>query len=127
MGHVPKVSLKLGCPGLQTQARSLTTVTNETEFMVSLCRLRACLFFCREELMGFAKNSDLLESDLDQLRRELLEEKRHKRKLEKILSDCAQALKTALTVSKYDSILLGLYFRCGSCVPVRSNSLEKKN
>ena len=35
---------------------------------------------------------------MEQLRRELLDEKKHKRKLEKILADCAKALKTALTV-----------------------------
>lgn len=48
--------------------------------------------------MSLAKNSELLEIDTEQMRKDLLEEKRHKRKLEKILSDCAKAIKTALTV-----------------------------
>ena len=48
--------------------------------------------------MSLAKNSELLETDMEQMRKDLLEEKRHKRKLEKILADCAKAIKTALTV-----------------------------
>ena len=56
--------------------------------------------FFRDEVESFAKNTELLETDMEQLRRELLDEKRNKRKLEKILADCAKALKTALTVKK---------------------------
>lgn len=62
------------------------------------CTLSNVLHICRDELLQLAKNGELLETDMEEMRRELLEEKKHKRKLEKILADCAKALKTALTV-----------------------------
>ena len=46
-----------------------------------------------------SKENELLEDDLTRYRRELDEEKRNKRKLDKVLRDAAQSLKTALHVS----------------------------
>ena len=64
-----------------------------------MCSIPSTLtYFDREEVQSLAKNTELLETDMEQIRRDLLEEKKHKRKLEKILADCAKALKTALTV-----------------------------
>ena len=66
--------------------------------------------FDREEVQSLARNTELLETDMEQIRRELLEEKKHKRKLEKILADCAKALKTALTVKPLQLSLISLVF-----------------
>ena len=53
----------------------------------------------RDEIQQLARENELLEADLTQIKTELLAEKKNKRKLEKVLADCAAALKVALTVS----------------------------
>ncbi len=66
-----------------------------------------CIF--RDELMCMAKNGEFLEVDLERMRKELADEKNHRRKLERILAESAQALKTALTVREVKKIHKSLF------------------
>jgi len=74
----------------------------------------------RDELSGLSKENELLEDDLTRYRRELDEEKRNKRKLDKVLRDAAQSLKTALHTATDEDLEESPY----DIIEKRDNMLE---
>ena len=68
-------------------------------FKTTILLFLLLLLVDREELLLLSKENEQFEDDLTEMRTQLQEESKNKKKLEQVLRDAAQAMKHALTVS----------------------------
>ena len=61
--------------------------------------ISSCFSVHRDELQAISREHELLEEDVERSANQLSKERKNKCKLEKVLADCADALKNALRVS----------------------------
>lgn len=74
----------------------------------------------REEIMSLAKENEIFEEENKRLERELLEERKNKAKIEKVMSDACIALRAALTTTTTEDVEESPY----DVVEKRDNMLE---
>ena len=53
----------------------------------------------RDELQKLAKDNELQEDDLIMVKKDLVEERKRRQRVEKVIKECAESLKVALSVS----------------------------